>query len=245
MLREKYTEGQYLQAVPDWHVGDSGWKSEAVLRMIERHRLKPKRLVDIGCGAGEILALLQKELPKDVELRGYDISPQAIELATPKGNDKLQFVQEDFLNREGTSVDLALLLDVFEHVPDYLGFLTSLRGRADRVIFHIPLDSHVTSVARGSRHMLDMRSQYGHLHYFTPETALATLEDCGFTVMDHFYTWDNERVDFTLNDYRERPASCLIHNVDKWLYRIRPDLAARFRPNINLMVLVESRSGSA
>jgi hypothetical protein len=32
------------------------------------------------------------------------------------------------------------------------------------------------------------RKLVGHLHYFTKETALATLTDAGFEVQDYFYT---------------------------------------------------------
>jgi hypothetical protein len=32
------------------------------------------------------------------------------------------------------------------------------------------------------------RQQAGHLHYFTKETALATLRDTGYDVVDWFYT---------------------------------------------------------
>lgn len=34
-----------------------------------------------------------------------------------------------------------------------------------------------------------MRRSVGHIHYFTKETALALLEDTGYRVIDHGYTW--------------------------------------------------------
>jgi hypothetical protein len=111
----------------------------------------------------------------DIEFFGYDISPQAIALCKSKENATLHFRRCDFLTEINDSYDLLLLLDVFEHIPDYLGFLSSLCSRAEWFVFHIPLDLNVEAMLRKSRPMMWMRSQYGHLHYFTAETAFATL----------------------------------------------------------------------
>ena len=237
MQTNKYTGGEYLEQVPDWHVGDSEWKSGLVFEMIHRHQLTPRSLVDIGCGAGNILARLQERMPEEVELSGYDVSPQAIELCRTRANDRLSFFNEDFLEAKLARFDLALLLDVFEHVPDYLGFLKALSTRARHFIFHIPLDSHVTSVARNSNHMLHMRERYGHLHYFTPETALATLQDTGYEVVDTLYSWDNERFHPTVKEFFTSPASSLFQSFDRMVFKLRPEWAARFRPHFNLLVL--------
>jgi hypothetical protein len=80
-----------------------------------------------------------------------------------------------------------LCLDVFEHVEDYFGFLRGLRGKSVHKIFHIPLDLSVQWVWRSGPIMRE-REQAGHLHYFTKETALATLQDAGYQVVDWFYT---------------------------------------------------------
>ncbi len=48
------------------------------------------------------------------------------------------------------------------------------------------LDFHRT-VFRGSP-IERRRRSFGHLHYFTKETALAALQETGYEVIDHFYT---------------------------------------------------------
>ena len=189
---ERYTDGGYLEHAPDWHSGDAEWKAGKVLEMIERHRLQPATVCDVGCGAGEVLARLRSRMSPVTRFSGFDISPQAIGLARSRESANLRFFQRDFASDTSEVFDLVLLLDVFEHVPDYLGFLSQLRARARHFIFHIPLDLHAQSVLRRSRYMLAMRREFGHLHYFTLETALATLTDSGFAVLDHFYTGDHE-----------------------------------------------------
>jgi hypothetical protein len=39
-----------------------------------------------------------------------------------------------------------------------------------------------------SRPIMREREQAGHLHYFTKETALATLKDAGHEIIDWYYT---------------------------------------------------------
>lgn len=50
------------------------------------------------------------------------------------------------LQETDVSWDLVLVLDVFEHVDDYLGFLRGLSRIARNIIFHIPLDISVMRV---------------------------------------------------------------------------------------------------
>lgn len=76
------------------------------------------------------------------------------------------------------------MLDVFEHVEDYMWLLRSVRSKAKYKLFHIPLD---LSVMRKNGLFL-RRDHHAHLHYFTKETALRTLVDVGYTIVAYFYT---------------------------------------------------------
>jgi SAM-dependent methyltransferase len=237
---ERYTQGAYLEHAPDWHTGDAEWKAGKVLEMIERHRLQPATVCDVGCGAGEVLAQLRSRLNRATRFSGFDISPQAIDLARSKEATNLKFFKLDFSRDTSEVFDLVLLLDVFEHVPDYLSFLSKLRPRGRHFIFHIPLDLHAQSVLRQSRYMLAMRREFGHLHYFTLETALATLTDSGFAVLDHFYTWDHETLPLSSHDLWAHPWRWGVQALDRVLFNRAPALGARLRPHFNSLVLARS-----
>jgi methylase of polypeptide subunit release factors len=75
-----YESGEYLAQNPTWHVEDSEWKASKVLKALERLKIAPASLCEIGCGAGEILRQLHSHLP-DCKFTGYEISPQAYALA--------------------------------------------------------------------------------------------------------------------------------------------------------------------
>ncbi|MFZ1022060.1 MAG: class I SAM-dependent methyltransferase [Halobacteriota archaeon] len=229
----QYADGTYLEKVQDCHVGDSPWKASKVLQMMEKNHLTCESIYDIGCGAGQILVELQKEINRDVALAGFDISPQAIEIARSKEDANLKFYNDDFLKAKVASADLVLLLDVFEHVPDYLGFLDALRKKTKWVIFHIPLDMCARTILSKSNYMLYMRKRYGHLHYFSKETALATLANLGYEVVDYFYTFDDEIRQNTLRGFEAR----MIFQIRKNMFRFDPGLAAAIFPHFNLLVL--------
>ena len=104
---------------------------------------------------------------------GYELSTQAFELCKTKESENVKYYLKNILE-EDRSFDILLCIDVFEHVEDYIGFVKILKSKATYKIFHIPLDISVLSVLRDS--MMSARQISGHLHYFTPATALATLK---------------------------------------------------------------------
>jgi len=180
-----YTNREYLQKNPTWHDEDSPWKASQVVRLLARNKLVLATVAEIGCGAGGVLASLAENLPPQARLHGFDISPQAIEMPQKRQRPGLTYSCEDALTSPDT-FDLFLVIDVIEHVRDYLGFMEKCRPKARYKIFHIPLDIHVSSVVR-ARFVVGRRT-VGHLHYFSAESALDTVEDTGHRVIDYIYT---------------------------------------------------------
>jgi SAM-dependent methyltransferase len=187
MTETVYTDSRYLTRNPAWHVEDSPWKARQILRMLERHRIAPKTIGEVGCGAGEILRQLQEQMDRSCEFYGYDISPQAIQLCQERANDRLHFKLVDFLQEKDVHFDLLLMIDFIEHMEDYYGFLRSVKSRSRYEILHIPLDLSVHAMLR-ARRLPYVRQVSGHLHYFTKETALDSLRDAGYDIVDWFLT---------------------------------------------------------
>jgi SAM-dependent methyltransferase len=141
-------------------------------------QIEPRKVAEIGCGAGAILAELHR--CTTASLHGFDISPQAI--AAARKNQGIEFT----LGPISGSYDLVLAIDVFEHVEDVFGFLRDLRKHGTSFIFHVPLDMNVHALLR--RPPMANRKKVGHLHYFNKDTALATLEESGYQPIHWFYT---------------------------------------------------------
>ena len=182
-----YNDGTYLANNPTWHAEDSRWKATQIGRILGKNHIAPSTICEVGCGAGEVLACLADDYGADVQLSGYDISPQALEIGRKKERENLHFFLKDIFDERDAAFDVVAVIDVVEHVEDYLGFLRRLRTTGTYKVFHIPLDLSVQWVLRSSP-ILHERASAGHLHYFTKETALATLLDTGYEVIDWFYT---------------------------------------------------------
>ncbi len=225
---QRYTQGAYLQSHPDWHVADSPWKAAHILKMLQQHHLTPARICEVGCGAGEVLAQLQQAFPQ-AQLEGWDIAPQAIELARTRANANLRFMCGNLLAHEPRKTDLMLVLDVFEHVEDYFGFLRQLRGRSEYTLFHIPLDLSAQAILRGL--LMRWRQDVGHLHYFTRESALATLRETGYEILDDAYT--AYAIERTAPTWKARLARL----PRRLAYTLHPDLTARLMGGFCLLVL--------
>ncbi len=227
-----YTTGEYLGNNPTWHVEDSAWKAQQIFKIIETNNLQPKSVCEVGCGSGEILNQLYLKMPETVDFTGYEISPQAFELCKTRNKQRLNFNLGDLVRQENVYFDVLLCIDVFEHIEDYLTFLKDLQKKAKYKIFHIPLDLSVSSVLRSSP-ILRARQSVGHLHYFSKETALATLKDSGYEICDYFYTAGSI-------DLPNKSFKTLLANLPrKVLYGLNQDIAVRLLGGYSLLVLTK------
>src|SRR6478672_4246197 len=180
-FEEIYSSGKYLDKHPTWHVEISQPKAQNILKMIQRANLHPQTICEVGCGAGEILAQLQKNMDSTCIFQGYDISPQAVELARARENDKLQFIAADF-TQKNAFFDLILMIDMIEHVENCFDFLRTIKSMGEHKIIQFALDLTIETLLINPNALLGFRSTYGHighLHYFTKNIALAMLEDLG------------------------------------------------------------------
>lgn len=193
-MQNLYTSGDYLTKNPTWHADESPWKAKYVLQMMRRNHIATKTVCDIGCGAGEVLRLLQASIDPDCLFWGYDISPQALELAQKKANERLHFKLADIRQEEDSHFDLILLMDVIEHMEDYFSFLREIRPKSPYKILQLPLDISVQEVFLNN--LVRFRGNYGHLHYFTKDLALQMLQDVGYEVIDYLYTWPSRSLQF-------------------------------------------------
>ncbi len=78
------------------------------------------------------------------------------------------------------------------------------------------------------------RDTVGHLHYFMKETAIATLVDSGYDIVDFFYT--PAAFDFPGKSLTTKTALLL----RKMLYKMNPDLAVKLLGGFSLLVLASN-----
>ena len=229
--QSRYLDGEYLAKNQGWHAEEASWKAKLILSMLQQNHLAPKTICDVGCGAGGVLEHLQKSLDSGCTFWGYDISPQALQLAKSKANERLHFQLIDSGEEKEKLFDLILVLDVIEHVEDYFGFLRQLKAKSHYKIFHIPLDLSVQTLLR-KKALLKRREMHAHLHYFTKETALETLKDTGYEVLDYFYT--PRTIDFG-SDLGQK----VLRLPRRLFFALHKDFAIRLLGGFSLLVLAK------
>jgi len=179
---DRYNNGEYLATHPGWHQEDSPFKARQVRKALLDAGLKPRSIAEVGCGAGGIIAGLAETFG-DAQCMGYEISRDAFKLCQSHTAPNLRYVLGDF-SQSSDRFDVIVSCDVLEHVDDYLGFIRVLGSRASHVVLNIPLD--ITAVNLLLKRFEYARRHSGHLHYFTRETALASVEHAGLKVRSHF-----------------------------------------------------------
>ena len=82
------------------------------------------RLLDIGCGTGFIF-----DLGYDLfaELEGVDITPQMLNLITPRPNVRTRIASADALPFEKAEFDVVTMYSVLHHIPDLAGAFREAR----------------------------------------------------------------------------------------------------------------------
>ena len=81
--------------------------------------IKPKSIIDVGCGTGYLLKILDKRLTK-CSLKGIDFNcPSSLNFKT---NNDLEFIKDDIytslLSFESNSIDLIICAHVLEHLSN-------------------------------------------------------------------------------------------------------------------------------
>jgi SAM-dependent methyltransferase len=232
-----YEDGTYLCNNPTWHEEDSQWKAKQIFTILNKNDITPSSICEVGCGAGGILNYLADSYGTASTFYGYEISPQAFDICRQKENKNLHLFHKDLLRENEGFFNVVMAIDVIEHVEDYFDFLRKFREKGKFHVFHIPLDLSVQTVLL-SDPILKCRTAVGHIHYFTKETALATLKDTGYEVIDSCYTdsiADIPNVGWNIN---------LMKLPRKLFFSISQDLAARVLSGFSLLVLTKSKGQS-
>jgi hypothetical protein len=156
--------------------------------LIERHGIRGKRVIEIGCGDGGFLSLLCRL--GDNRGFGFDAAHVATRSAPlPSGVTILprQFRDED----AELTPDLVCCRHVLEHVPDPVVFLGAVRrlaaGRPEAVVFF-----EVPSVLYTLEQLGIWDIVYEHCLYFSPTSLERLFVDAGFTPIAVRETYDGQ-----------------------------------------------------
>ena len=236
---DRYLSGDYTKKNHSYHIEDSEFKWKNFVKILKESKLnlnKINYISDIGCGSGQILIMANNSnlFNKRCVFDGYDINPDAIKEAK-KNSSKLSFFNEDFVNLKEAKRDLIIAADVFEHVQDTYKFLKKLKDKGDFFLFNIPLEISLLSMIRKKNIFKHSFENVGHLHFYTKRTALLTLENIGFKILNCNLV-NNRFEEFKKN----KKLHSLIINIPQYiLEKLGKDLACSIFGGYSLVVLAK------
>ena len=152
---------------------------EIVMEILAHHKIQPGKLLDVGCGVGSLVALLQKLGWQSV---GMDTSPKAAELAKRElGLDILQAHLGD-TTFEPETFNVVVLLAVLEHVVkpvDMMAQVWDLLKPGGLVVFSLPNLDNLSYI------LMPNKAEYSwfikeHINHFTLKTLRTLLQKTGF-----------------------------------------------------------------
>lgn len=77
-----YVDGTYILNHESWHEEDAAWKAAHVRSILIKHALEPESECDVGRGTCSVLFYLSGEMGPGVQLTGFNLSANALALAS-------------------------------------------------------------------------------------------------------------------------------------------------------------------
>lgn len=153
---------------------------------LERHR-SGRRVLDVGCGQGELLLWLHEQ---GFEAEGIEPADDAASLARERGLVARTATLEDLLEQPPLPIyDAVVLLNVLEHVPhpaQMLGGIRRLLGPEGLLYIRVPNDFNPLQLA--ARDKLDAKPWWvaipDHVNYFDVSSLCALCRQVGFEPVD-------------------------------------------------------------
>jgi len=170
-----YRDGTYLRNNPTLHGEDADYKFTYIRQLLKRCAFAGPsvRILDVGGGGGTIAALLCEHLSQQglqVECHAFDLSLDMLEQQRAN-NPYNTLVTSDFAEICEQRYDLALLIDVIEHIPDNGPVADDIDRIARHVIYNIPIERNLFDWMRDlymrRRYYVAQTESLGHVHFYS------------------------------------------------------------------------------
>ncbi|PIE45862.1 MAG: hypothetical protein CSA44_01420 [Gammaproteobacteria bacterium] len=191
------------------------------LALVAKHIPAASRVLDIGCGAGDLGHYLRAE--KDCTVIGIDYSAASLAVAADKLDKALQVDLNTQNVHEHVAVDdkfdVIVMADILEHLMNPQAVLLSAQQllKADgKVLISIPNAGYVGALLSLYDDEWNYREEgildRTHVRFYTKKSIMALLADNGFDG----YLCDRVRRDLLDSEFRQRIDS-QVDSVRDWL----------------------------
>jgi SAM-dependent methyltransferase len=230
-LREFYEAGYSLPDAAEaerlgrWRALGARSKAAHVRALCKKTGLRPRSLVDIGCGDGALLAALRGFAPV---MDGFELSAPAAELARQNVPEARRIEAFDGLELpvEDGAYDLAVLSHVIEHVPNPVPLLAEAARVAHEVLIEVPLEDNRSARRPAKR---AEAARIGHVHELDRAEVKEIFQEAGLV----FEADLTDPLPYAHHAFFADGATARAAAAGKWalrraVHRLRPLLAERW-----------------
>jgi ubiquinone/menaquinone biosynthesis C-methylase UbiE len=199
-----YSNDEYVSKNPTLHEEDANWKLEHIIPQIDKiiGKFPPNgteiALLDVGGGTGTILREIANHIQKTHKLTVkkiiIDLSPKALEIQTKNNTDCYKALNEDITKTSlnDKEVDITLMIDVIEHIPNPIMALQEIKRISKTAIFKIPLESNIFentfNALTNGKTAKKLQQQYGHVNRYRTGKFISQIKSTSGKVIARHYT---------------------------------------------------------
>lgn len=161
------------------------------------HDLKPQRILDLGCGTGQITDILSQIFP-NATVVGIDMLRESLAEGKRLNSDP-DYVQSDasLLPFPDATFDIIMMLEVVEHFDDpgkLLGEIRRVLSGNGLILISTPNRSSITAITGKAISALFHLRHWNawdetHKHLFDPGELIHEVDKAGFTVLKKAGFW--------------------------------------------------------
>jgi SAM-dependent methyltransferase len=163
-----------------WRALSAVGKADHVTALAARAGLRPRSVLDVGCGDGALLSELHRR-GFGGRLSGVELSAAAVAIASSRS--EIASVQRYDGRRlpagDGTQ-ELAVISHVLEHVADPPALLREAARVCRAVLIEVPLEANLSARRRGKRAVSD---EIGHLQRLDRDAMRRIVASAGLRVV--------------------------------------------------------------
>jgi ubiquinone/menaquinone biosynthesis C-methylase UbiE len=249
-----YSTDEYIQKNPTLHEEDSNWKITKILPYVDlifADGFKPiscLTLLDIGGGAGTIMngvsSYINSKFKARVRKIALDLSPGMLKVQIKNNPDISKALTEDICHTSlaDKEADIALMIDVLEHVPEPVKALKELKRISKYAIFKVPLESNLRANIENKlshgRTKLSSKEKWGHINFYSTFTILQQVKEYIGEVLAYSFTNSSE---YGLYANKPNLKTKFSYSIGMLLHGMSPKLCSLVLGDF-IMILVKCNS---
>lgn len=133
----------------------------ALIRAIRKHVKPGAKILDIGCGRGELLQLLAAS---GYEVFGCDMDAECVRLSSKYANVQQLTVEQIASDKFECKFDLVVMSHVLEHIENPSAMMNRLKGMSKHLLISVPNPYYLTNIVKSFLRIPARHVNAGHLY---------------------------------------------------------------------------------